>query len=409
MKICLLTYRGNMFCGGQGVYIYNLSREFQRLGHEVHVVSGPPFPRIPEGVTLHKLKSHSVLVSRHGGSNGFGPIHDTVDLFEFAATLMGVYAEPFTFSLRAYSQVKKLNADIKFDVIHDNQSLGYGLAMLKRMRLPLVATIHHPISIDRAADFRQARTPGEMLRREWFYSFYIPMQSFVGRHFDQVITVSQCSARAIAEHIGVPASRVTVVYNGVDTDLFRNVNGTGREPNSIVFVGNTYDRKKGIIYLLQALRLIKDECPVKLTIVDGGAPDTTYAESLIREYGLEGQVTIIRRVTADELVRRYSDAEIAAVPSLFEGFGFPAAEAMACEVPVITSRAGALPELVSDGEQGILTEPGDAHAIAAAIKRLLKDEGLRRRMGRAGRETVQRRFNWAQAAKQTLEVYQQAL
>ncbi len=398
-----------MFCGGQGIYIYNLSREFQRLGHEVHVISGPPFPQIPEGVTLHRLKSHSVLVTRHGGSDGFGPVHDTVDFFEFAATCMGVYAEPFAFSMRAYQEVKRLCAEVKFDVIHDNQCLGYGLAMMKRLKLPLVATIHHPISIDRAADFKQARTPMEMVRREWFYSFYIPMQSFVGRRVDQVITVSECSARAIEQLIGVPASRVRVVYNGVDTGLFRNVNGIAKEANSIVFVGNTYDRKKGIIYLLQALKLIRDECPVKLTIIDGGAPDTSYAESLVHEYGLQSQVTIIRRLTAEELVQRYSAAEIAAVPSLFEGFGFPAAEAMACELPVITSRAGALPELVTDGDQGILTEPGDVHAIAAAIKLLLKDEGLRRRMGRAGRETVRRRFNWEQAAKQTLEVYQQAM
>ena len=408
MKICLLTYRGNMYCGGQGIYIHYLSRELHRLGHEVHVISGPPFPKVPDGVRLHRLKSHSAIVSQYGNSNHAGPIRTPVDLYEFAATRIGVYTEPLAFSMRAYQEVKRLHKEVKFDVIHDNQCLGYGLTMMKRLELPLVATIHHPISIDREADFGQARSRLERLRRRWFYSFYIPMQSIVARRVDQVITVSECSAHEIERLIGIPSSRIRVIYNGVDTNLFRNNNGIHKEPGSMIFVGNTEDRKKGIIHLLQALRLIKGEFPVKLTIVDGGAPETTYAPALVREYGLESQVNIVRRLSGEDLVHHYSSAEIAAVPSLFEGFGFPAAEAMACELPVITTKAGALPELVSDGDNGILIDPGDVPALAAAIKRLLEDEELRRRMGHAGREIAQRKFSWEQAAKQTVEAYKQA-
>jgi len=407
MKICLLTYRGNMYCGGQGIYVYYLSRELQRLGHEVDVISGPPYPDVAEGVKLHKLKSHSVLVSRYG-ANHSGPIQTTIDLFEFAATCVGVYAEPLAFSIRAYREIKKLASEVKFDVVHDNQCLGYGLAMIRRLQLPIVATIHHPIGIDREADFKQARSRRERLRRHWFYSFYVSMQSRVARHIDQVITVSECSAREIERLIGVPSSRIRVVYNGVDTNLFKNNQGVAKEPHSLIFVGNTEDRKKGIIHLLQALRLIKDECPVKLTIIDGGAQDTTYAHALVRKYGLQDRVMIVRRLSSEELVRRYVSAEIAAIPSLFEGFGFPAAEAMACELPVIATKAGALPELVSDGHNGILVEPGDVPGLAAGIKLLLNDEQLRRKMGQAGRKIAEHKFNWEKAAKQMFEVYQLA-
>jgi glycosyltransferase involved in cell wall biosynthesis len=409
MNICLLTYRGNMYCGGQGIYISYLSRELHRQGHQVHVISGPPFPRVAEGVTLHKVKSHSALLPRHDCNDSFGRVRGLIDLHEFAATRMGVYMEPFAFSMRAYQAVKRLMPQAKFDIIHDNQCLGYGLAMMKRLQLPLVATIHHPISIDRAADFKLARSMSERWRRQWFYSFYVPMQSFVARRVDRVITVSECSARAIERLIGVPSDRIRVVYNGVDTNVFRNHNGIPKEPNSLIFVGNTEDRKKGIIHLLQAVRLIKDECAVKLTIIDGGAPQTTYAPALVREYGLHDHVTIVRRLSGADLVRRYSAAQVAAVPSLFEGFGFPAAEAMACELPVITTKAGALPELVADGDNGILVEPGDVPALAAAIKRLLTDVELRQRMGSAGREAAENKFNWQEAARRTLEVYQQAL
>ena len=204
MKVCLLTYRGNMYCGGQGVYVYYLSRELQQLGHDVHVMSGPPYPQVAEGVTLHKLKSQSILVPKYGGSNGIAPIRSPIDLYEFIATSIGIYAEPFAFSIRAYQEIKRLAPEIKFDVIHDNQCLGYGLRMIKSLELPLVATIHHPISIDRFADYMLARTQMEWLRRRWFYSFYVPMQSFVGKDIDHVITVSECSAQEIERQMGIP-------------------------------------------------------------------------------------------------------------------------------------------------------------------------------------------------------------
>ncbi len=408
MKICLLTYRGNMYCGGQGIYIYYLSRELVRLGHEVHVMSGPPYPQVAEGVRLHKLGSSSVLVPRYdGSSNGTQSVRRPIDLYEFVTTSMGMYAEPFAFSMRAYEEIRRLAPETKFDVIHDNQCLGYGLLKMKELGIPLVATIHHPISIDRSADFRQARSNIERLRRRWFYSFYVPMQAFVSKHIDHVITVSECSAREIERQMGVPRDRMRVVYNGVDTDVFRNPDGVRKEPCSLIFVGNTEDRKKGVIHLVQAISLIKDEMPVKLTIVDGGAPETTYAPALFKEYELDGHVRMVRRLSGSDLVQRYVTAEVAVVPSLFEGFGFPSVEAMSCELPVITTTAGALPELITDEETGILVEPGDVQALAGAIKRLLGDEELRRKMGSAGRLEVERRFSWEQAARQTIAVYEE--
>lgn len=396
-----------MYCGGQGIYVYYLSREFQRLGHEVHVISGPPYPQLPEGVKLHKVRSHSAFVSRYHMGNHSGPIRSPVDLYEAAATRMGMYSEPLAFSFRAYDAIKKLSSEIKFDVIHDNQCLGYGLTMIKRHKLPLVATIHHPMALDRESDFAQARNWIEKLRRWWFYSVYVPMQSFVGRRADRVITVSECSAREIERLMGIPSSRIRVVYNGVDTEVFRSLDGLPKKSNSLIFVGNTEDRKKGIIYLLQAIKKLENDCPVKLTIIDGGAPEAQYVPALMQRINLDGRVTFARRLSGDDLVKWYAAADIAIVPSMFEGFGLPAAEAMACEVPVIAFAAGALPELVADGETGILVPPADVAALAAAIKRLVENRELRLRMAKAARKRVLQKFNWQQAAKQVLEVYQE--
>jgi glycosyltransferase involved in cell wall biosynthesis len=339
--------------------------------------------------------------------NGFGPIRNPVDLYEAAATRIGMYSEPLAFSLRAYDELRKLSSEIKFDVVHDNQSLGYGLTMIKGLKLPLVATIHHPMALDRESDFTQARNRMEKLRRWWFYSVYVPMQSYVGRRADRVITVSECSAREIERLMGIPSSRIRVVYNGIDTDVFRSLDGLPKKSNSLIFVGNTEDRKKGIIYLLQAMKMLENDCQLKLTIIDGGAPEAQYAPALMERINLDGRVTFARRLSGDDLVRWYAAADIAVVPSMFEGFGLPAAEAMACEVPVIAFAAGALPELVADGETGILVPPADVPALAAAIKRLVENNELRLRMAKEARKRVQRKFNWEQAARQILNVYQE--
>jgi glycosyltransferase involved in cell wall biosynthesis len=180
-------------------------------------------------------------------------------------------------------------------------------------------------------------------------------------------------------------------------------------------VGNTDDRKKGVIYLLQALELLRNE-RIRLTIVDDPwrrsprgdqvePPPPSYALSLLERFGVNGLVSFTGRLTREELARQYSKAEVAVVPSLYEGFGLPASEAMACGVPVIASSAGALPEVV--GDAGVLVPPGEPGPLAEAIKRLLGNKELQRELGEAGRRRVQQEFNWEQAAKKTVEVYRE--
>ena len=238
-----------------------------------------------------------------------------------------------------------------------------------------------------------------------FYPFF--MQHIVTKRMDRVITVSRSSAEETKGIFNVPEDKLRVVYHGIDTNLFRKREDVRKGSNSLIVVANTRDRKKGICYLLEALPLLKGG--VKLTIVDRGAPENEYAPRLVKEYGLEEMVTFTGYLSADDLARRYSAAEIAVTPSTYEGFGFPAAEAMACGIPVVATNAGALPEIVKDGQTGILVPPRDPYALASAIKLLLSDEPLRRRMGEAGRERVKRCFTWEQAAKATLEVYQEVL
>ncbi|HEX9896469.1 MAG TPA: glycosyltransferase family 4 protein [Dehalococcoidales bacterium] len=406
LKICLLSYRGNPYSGGQGVYIYYLSRELRNLGHEVHVVSGPPYPELVDGITLHKMESLMLYDRKHSFAEILPKINSPLKFYELVAGLLGSFSEPLTFSIRAYGSLKSRLMDEKFDIIHDNQCLGYGLLLMKNLNIPVLATIHHPVHIDRKIEISQTKNLWKkFLLTRWFS--FIGMQNRVSRRLERIITVSYKSAEDIHRFYGVSQDALRVVYNGIDIDYFKTNGNVVKEPQSLIMVSSGSGYFKGVPNLLDALRLLKNEVKLKVTII--GANDTqNKVVKMVKERGLEDIVSFTGKIEKDELVRRYCAAEFAVVPSVYEGFGFPAAEAMACKLPVIATRAGALPEVVGeDGEAGILVPLGDPAALANAIKRLLADEPLRKKMGEAGRKRMERNFSWNQAARKTVEVYQE--
>ena len=385
------------------------------MGHEVEVIAGAPFPEISEGVTLHRLRSLSIYHPESSLRTNLPKVRNPVDLYELCATRQGMFVEPLTFSLRAYAKLKELCKQRRFDIIHDNQSLGYGLLLMKRLNIPVIATIHHPLPIDREADWEQANGLRERWRIRKFYSF-IRMQASVSRRLERIITVSQSAAQKTEHFFKVPAGKLRVVYNGIDTQIYSINEKASQKRDGLIMVGNTDDRKKGVLYLLKALQLLEKD-RMKLTIVDDAERHSTYTDDvgplpsyglkLVKKLNLDGLVHFTGRLTREELVQHYSAAQIAVVPSLYEGFGLPAAEAMACGTPVIASTGGALPEVV--GDAGMLVPSGRADALAAAIKQLLNDEQAQQRMSEAGRKRVEDKFNWEQAARKTLEVYQEVI
>ena len=406
MKICLLSYRGHPFGGGQGIYIHNLSKALVNLGHEVDLLSGNPHPVVVDAVRVHKLES----LDAYSWTGRLPPeplrLVYPLNLYEVASVMLGGFPEPFTFSLRAHRKLWWLSRHRKFDVIHDNQCLGYGILLMKQFKIPIVCTIHHPVSVDRELDIRNAKGWMKFKLFRW-YSF-LTMQRFVARLKDRILAVAESPANDTAKAFKIPRDKFRVVYNGVDTELFHADDSVQKQENNLIVVGG-YSPIKGLTHLLKAMTLLKGEMDLKLTII-GGPPDGKYSGGLVREYGLEDSVTFTGRISHKELAKRYSAAQVAVVPSLYEGFGFPAAEAMACGLPVISSSAGALPEVVGrDGEAGVLVPPADAGSIAAALKRLMPDEGLRRRMGAAARRRVETHFTWEQAARKTVEVYEELI
>jgi glycosyltransferase involved in cell wall biosynthesis len=407
VRIALLTYRGNMYCGGQGIYAAYLAREWKKAGHDVHVIAGPPYPDLEPGIPLHQIPNENVFglkLAEWAREKDARRLLSPLNLWELGVSRIGVFPEMQTFGLRLLMRWKELQSRHRFDVVFDNQCLSWGLLGIKATGVPVVSVIHHPLHIDREADFAIDPRLVKKVKRTLYFPLF--MQQQVAPRLDKVVTVSEASRSEIARYFDIQEKDVAVVHNGTDTDLFRPQEV--EKEADLIFIGRTEDRKKGIGTLLEALSLLPD---VTLKIVDGRIPEEGLVPRLIRKYGLEGRVLFQDQfLEIPDLVREYSTGRVAVVPSFFEGFGFPASEAMACGLPVIANAAGALSEVVgTDGSAGRLVPPRNARALADAIADILSEPARAARMGQAARARVERLFQWDQAAAELVSVFEETI
>jgi glycosyltransferase involved in cell wall biosynthesis len=409
LRICFVAYRGNMNCGGQGIYLWFLARELARLGHTVDVLVGPPYPDpMPFARQVQELpneqfwakwfrKEPGALLPRPKPLRIFEPLN----FYELAASRLGFLPEPFAFSLRALRTLaSRLREGTRYDIVHDVQCLGYGILGIRALGVPVVTTVHHPLSVDRRASFVRDEGFSDALGTMTFYP--VGMQSLVARRIDRVFTSSAASAAEIARDFGVPARRISMVANGVATDVFCPDPSAARSANEILCVGRASDPNKGIRTLIEAFALLPESA--QLTLVDDDHPDNL-ARKRAAELGCAERVRITGRVPIDELVQLYQRAALVAVPSRYEGFGLPAAEAMACATPVVASAAGALPEVVRTGGGGLLVAPGSPEALAEGIATLLDRPEARADLGKRGCQGIAAAYAWPRVAEATAAIY----
>ena len=405
MRIALLSYRSKPHCGGQGVYVRHLSRELVALGHDVEVFSGQPYPELDPGVRLTRLPSLDLYREpdpfRTPRPSEF---RDAIDVLEVATMYTAGFPEPLTFSLRAARVLRRRRND--FDVVHDNQTLGYGLLDVARAGLPLVTTIHHPITFDRRVDLRAAR--GRKRLSTWRWYGFVAMQGRVARRMRHVLTVSRSSARDIVADFRVPPERIEVIPLGVEPEVFQHYQDP-RVPGRIVAMASADTPMKGIATLLEAFAKLRTERDAELVLITRPKPGGR-TERLIERLSIQDSVRFVSGLSDTELAAVVGSAEIACVPSLYEGFSLPTVEAMACGTPLVVSRAGAIPEVVgADGVCADLVTPGDVGELAAALEGLLDDPERRQRMGAAGRRRALERFSWRAVAEATAAAYQRAI
>lgn len=408
LRIAWLVYRGNPHCGGQGVYTRYVAREVAALGHEISVLSGQPWPHLDDPAQLVEVPG----LDLYRQPDPFRVPHwrefrDSIDVREFALMCTAGFPEPWAFSERSHRLLRDRRQD--FDLVHDNQSLGTGVLKLMRDGWPVTATIHHPITVDRELDLAHAKGIKRQLSLRRWYGF-LRMQLRVAPRIPRVITVSESSMRDIAAQMGVPSEHMTVVPIGVDENLFRPLPHVERVPGRLMTTASADVPLKGLTVLLDALAKVRVERPDAHLVVIGRLKDGSRVPALLEDLGLEDCVSFVSGVSDQRIVELYAEAEVAVVPSLYEGFSLPAAEAMACGVPVVATTGGALPEVVGpDGECARTVDPGDPSQLAAMLIEVLGDEAQRRRLGEKGRERVLRRFTWRSHAEGLVDAWRAEL
>jgi glycosyltransferase involved in cell wall biosynthesis len=404
LNICLLTYRGNPTCGGQGVYIKHLSKALADDGHRVDVISGPPYPHLDNNVRLIKLPSLDLYHPDHlFRPEKISDLANPLNMYEFLNVCTGSFPEPYTFGERAYAYLKKHKND--YDIVHDNQCLSYGIGRLAQKIMPTLVTIHHPITVDRQEDYKVAKTLRQKFRVHRWYSF-INMQLKVAQNFSHIITVSEFTKKDIAKEFSLDENKFRVVHNGINNEFFYPKQNGPRPANSLIVTNSADTPLKGLNFLLEAVAQIRTKQPIKLTVI-GQPKKDGIIENLVAKLGVSDIVRFTGRIDNEEFADYYAKSTIAVVPSLYEGFGIPAAEAMACGVPLISTSGGALPEVV--GDAGMIVPPADAKALAKAITHLLNVPEDREKYAQAGLARVNSVFSWKKAAEEVVEVYREAM
>ena len=400
LKIAFLSYRSKPFSGGQGIYVKYLSKALYDLGHDIDVFSGPPYPDLDPKIKLVKVPSLGLYEKK----SKFFDVNPTqllnpINLFEWLSVNSGGFPEPYTFGKRI-KKILKQNLN-EYDVIHDNQSLAYELLFFQKKK-PLVTTIHHPISLDLAYQLQSTNDIFlKLLMRRW-HSFLV-MQKFVAKRLKKIVVPSNSSMDDIRDEFRVDKSKMERVMNGIDLNVFYPDSNIQKIPFKLVTVASADVPLKGLDYLLNALSdLAEVYSDISLSII-GEQKKGGHTERLIKKLNLEKRVNFFSNLTQEDLRKTYCEAELAIIPSLYEGFGFAAIEAMACGVPLISSSGGALPEVIKD--TGIIIPPKNVKEIYNSIDFLLSSPHSAKELAKKGLLRANSKFSWAAIAKQLEKVY----
>ena len=406
MKIGLLSYRSNPFSGGQGIYVKHLSLALTKLGHQVDVISGPPYPDLHEDINLIEIPSLNLFeLEDNLRLRSFRPsfLFNLADFREWLGVLSGSFPEPYAFGKRVNIYLDKTSTD--YDLIHDNQSLCHELINIQK-EIPLVTTIHHPITKDRRLALEAAATWKERLSINRWHSF-LRMQKKVAPQLNRIVCPSNQSKADVIEELKVNEENIDVVLNGIDLDSFTRDERVEQKPYRIITTASADVPLKGLKFLIEAMTEIIEEIPEAHLMVLGRAKEKGDIAKLISRLNLEEKISFRSGLSQSEVVSLYSSSHICVIPSLYEGFGFGAGEAMACGLPLISTQSGGLKEVI--GQEAVIIEAASSEAIVKAVKDLFSNKEKQLALSRAGRKRMEKEFNWMKAAEAYEKIYSKTI
>ena len=404
MKIGILSYRSHPYSGGQGIYVRHLSKALQKLGHEVTVLSGPPYPNLDASIKLEKIPSLDLFESEDRIKEfKFRFLFSPIDLYEWINVMTGGFPEPYTFGKRVLKHLQE--SQQVFDVILDNQSLCSSLLDIQKF-YPLAVTIHHPITKDHKLEMENASNWKERLSSRRWHNF-LPMQKKVAPKLKKIICVSKPSMQDTIQELQVKPEKLEVILNGIDVDTFKPDKNMKIIENRIVTTASADIPLKGLRYLIDALPKVLEDFPKTHLIVIGKSPNESKIRKLIEDLDLNEKENFKSNLSEEEIVDIYHTSQIAVIPSLYEGFGFGAGEAMACGTPLISTDSGGLKDVI--GDSAVRIQSGSVKDIEKEINNLFNDDERRRELSLKGRKRMEDLFDWKISASKYVKVFEEII
>jgi glycosyltransferase involved in cell wall biosynthesis len=391
LNIAILSYRSSPFGGGQGIFIHDISNALSLMGHQVDVISGPPYPNLTEKIDLIKLpgldlfqtfsfKDRLKIFLKKKNKRA-------IDFYEFFSTFFGGFPEMRTFGERAKEFLDK---NYHYDIVIDNQSISYGMLEIQK-KFPLVEIIHHPITKDYKFELQSNSGFMYRLSRHRWYSF-LKMQKRVAPQLKKIVTPSINSLKDIASDFNVNKENINVINNGLDIDIFIPYKEIKRNPTKLITTASADVALKGLDYTLKSLASLVNDFPEISLLVIGKMKKGGHTFRLIDELGIKNKVFFKTSLTKEEIAKEYASSSIAIVSSLYEGFGYPVIEAMSCEIPLIATNVSSIPELVNDYAKLIPSK--NTNELSNAIRSILYDYPHYKKIAMRGRQHIVDNFNW---------------
>ena len=391
LNIAILSYRSSPFGGGQGIFIHDISNALSLMGHQVDVISGPPYPNLTEKIDLIKLpgldlfqtfsfKDRLKIFLKKKNKRA-------IDFYEFFSTFFGGFPEMRTFGERAKEFLDK---NYHYDIVIDNQSISYGMLEIQK-KFPLVEIIHHPITKDYKFELQSNSGFMYRLSRHRWYSF-LKMQKRVAPQLKKIVTPSINSLKDIASDFNVNKENINVINNGLDIDIFIPYKEIKRNPTKLITTASADVALKGLDYTLKSLASLVNDFPEISLLVIGKMKKGGHTFRLIDELGIKNKVFFKTSLTKEEIAKEYASSSIAIVSSLYEGFGYPVIEAMSCEIPLIATNVSSIPELVDDYAKLIPSK--NTNELSNAIRSILYDYPHYKKIAIRGRQHIVDNFNW---------------
>ena len=390
MNVCFVSPEYFPISGGTGAYVYYLSRQLQKSGHNVHIV------------TRHKMNSTEIV--------------DGVNI-----TYIKCEGNPLTkywsFARSTFKKLEELNKKFAFDIIHANLPLVPNFAIPKESANVLVSTVHSTWKGEAEAikheGLRKLNTNEKFMLE--FNSLLRSSEKKLMKRSDALIAVSMYTKKELTEFYDIDEEKVHVIYNGVDVQKFKpNKDRTGlrrelgleEKQKIILFVGRLYQRK-GLGTLFQSIsKVVQNFKDAKFVISgEGFRQNKEKLLKLAEKLKIENSVLFVGYFPDEKLPDLYAASDIFVLPALYENFPFAILEAQATGLPVISTKVGGIPELVTNKKNGLLVEPANSEQLTEEIMILLQNPKFAEELGKRARQLIEEKFAWPLIKNEVVDLY----